>query len=279
MGSKVKSDFFDVHVLAHTLSSQDALYGIAAELGEGLVELQKHPIPYVAKCIETNAHTKEANSGTLYALYRPAFSPEHSLRGQLLRHEYLTTDVVCFYAAQLLLLLKDLHKRNLCCRLLDKDHIFIDDEGLVCVMDPTLSLSASVFFEPRVHAVTASEYSLVPPECRTYMNARDKGVALPTGAEAETINKSADFWRLGCLIFELAVGLPPFRPQLTEIQAAALRQRRQSLGMPQLLAQSQGCLNFPRSLPSSLRDFLSIALMADSVARLKNVCNQRSPIF
>ncbi|EGR30978.1 protein kinase domain protein [Ichthyophthirius multifiliis] len=106
-----------------------------------------------------------------------------------------------FYASQIVLALEYLHERNIIYRDLKPENVLIDKEGYLKIADFGLS-------KKNIHGQTAVSICGTPE----YLAPE---VLLKKGH-----GKPVDWWTLGCFIYELITGLPPFykedRKQLFE---------------------------------------------------------------
>lgn len=97
-----------------------------------------------------------------------------------------------FYAAEILVTLRALHKAGILYRDLKPNNILIDHEGHIKLIDFGLSKIAESFNEATKSVVGTPNY--IAPE------------VLKKGVHAETI----DFWSLGVIIYEMLTGYLPF---------------------------------------------------------------------
>ncbi len=118
------------------------------------------------------------------------YCPGGDLR-QLLRRSarVLTEEQVRFYGAQILLALEHMHRRGLIHQDLKPENILIDKDGYIKVTDFGLSRAESDSQCP------AGTYPYLSPETLA---------GLPS-------SHAVDWWCLGCILFELRVGVPCFR--------------------------------------------------------------------
>ncbi|XP_022625267.1 G protein-coupled receptor kinase 5-like [Seriola dumerili] len=111
---------------------------------------------------------------------------------------------VRFYAAEVCCGLIHLHQKSILYRDLKPENILLDDNGHIRISDLGL-------------AVRLSEGSLVRGRVGTH------GYMAPEVISHDYYGMSADWWGLGCLIYEMTAGKPPFRvrgehPHPTEME-------------------------------------------------------------
>ncbi|XDV54797.1 hypothetical protein PO909_023010 [Leuciscus waleckii] len=106
--------------------------------------------------------------------------------------EGLNKDRVQFYAAEILCGLDHLHKKSIVYRDLKPENILLDDNGHIRISDLGLAV---ILPEERVVKGRVGTVGYMAPEVitNTYYSF------------------SADWWGLGCLIYEMTAGKPPFR--------------------------------------------------------------------
>ncbi|XP_061589336.1 G protein-coupled receptor kinase 5 [Cololabis saira] len=98
----------------------------------------------------------------------------------------------CFYAAEVCCGLIHLHQKSIVYRDLKPENILLDDNGHIRISDLGL-------------AVKLDDGGLVRGRVGTL------GYMAPEVISNERYGKSTDWWGLGCLIYEMTAGKPPFR--------------------------------------------------------------------
>ena len=130
-----------------------------------------------------HSHTADA----LFAVYTPALRPVDLLLSYLQAHRRLPELVVRHIAVHVLRSLTALHACGYHYRALSPASLAFDGDGAVVLIDPLFSL---------------------PPAEGAEREGVDAEYQLPA---QEGDGAAGDWWRLGVLLYELAVGLPPVR--------------------------------------------------------------------
>ncbi|GLD93786.1 hypothetical protein PINS_up002391 [Pythium insidiosum] len=129
-----------------------------------------------------------------------------------------------FYAAEVLLALEHLHRNNIIYRDLKPENVLLDQLGHVRLADFGLSKIGVDDWSLAMTFCGSIEY--LAPEVLALGEPSVAAAAMGAGGQNATggalgkgYGKAADFWALGCLLFELLTGDPPFysgnnRPQL-----------------------------------------------------------------
>ncbi|XP_039904580.1 G protein-coupled receptor kinase 5-like [Simochromis diagramma] len=121
----------------------------------------------------------------------------------------LTKDRVRFYAAEVCCGLIHLHQKSILYRDLKPENILLDDNGHIRISDLGL-------------AVKMSEGSLVRGRVGTL------GYMAPEVIGYERYGMSVDWWGLGCLIYEMTAGRPPFRAKGEQPKSSEMERRIQN---------------------------------------------------
>ncbi|XP_077099858.1 G protein-coupled receptor kinase 5 [Siphateles boraxobius] len=106
--------------------------------------------------------------------------------------EGLNKDRVQFYAAEILCGLDHLHKKSIVYRDLKPENILLDDNGHIRISDLGLAV-------------------ILPEERHVKGKVGTVGYMAPEVITNTYYSFSADWWGLGCLIYEMTAGKPPFR--------------------------------------------------------------------
>ena len=142
---------------------------------------QLHALPHLLTPL---AHSSSL-SDALIAVYTPALHPAHTLAHLLHLHRRLPSPAVLHIAIHLTRALCALHSCGYHYPTLTPSTLALDGDGALTLIDPLFSLS------PRLPPSDPSHPYTLPPH------------------EAEASH--ADWWRVGILLYELSVGLPPMR--------------------------------------------------------------------
>ncbi|XP_050977351.1 G protein-coupled receptor kinase 5 isoform X2 [Labeo rohita] len=120
--------------------------------------------------------------------------------------EGLNKERVQFYAAEILCGLNHLHKKNIIYRDLKPENILLDDNGHIRISDLGL-------------AVILPEENVVKGRVGTV------GYMAPEVITNTYYSVSADWWGLGCLIYEMTDGNPPFRKHKERLPRQEMERR------------------------------------------------------
>ncbi|KAK2818611.1 hypothetical protein Q5P01_024172 [Channa striata] len=121
----------------------------------------------------------------------------------------LDKERVRFYAAEVCCGLMHLHQKSILYRDMKPENILLDDNGHIRISDLGL-------------AVRLSEKGLVRGRVGTL------GYMAPEVISNESYGMSADWWGLGCLIYEMTAGQPPLRARGEHPKASEMERRIQT---------------------------------------------------
>lgn len=150
----------------------------------------------------------------------------------------LDRDRVQFYAAEVCCGLIHLHQKSILYRDLKPENILLDDSGHIRISDLGLALRLS-------------EESLVRGRVGTL------GYMAPEVIGHKHYGMSADWWGLGCLIYEMTAGRPPFHARGERPKPSEMERRIQT-------EQEEYCDRFSRDV----KDLCSLLLTKDQDQRL-----------
>ena len=114
------------------------------------------------------------------------------LYNYLLKTNRFTESLAKFYAAQIALGLGRLHEKEIIYKDLKPENIFIDENGYIAIADFGLS---KILDETQFKSSYYGTAEYIPPEI----------------IDSSSYNKQVDWWEFGILIYEMIIGVPPFR--------------------------------------------------------------------
>lgn len=120
------------------------------------------------------------------------YCPGGELFTLLKRHRKLSENHARFYASQIILIIEHLHKHNVLYRDLKPENILIQTDGYLKLADFGLS-------KINLKCSDSTKTICGTPE---YL--------APEVLEKKPYGKGVDWWGLGCLIYEMVAGVPPF---------------------------------------------------------------------
>ncbi|KAI5150564.1 protein kinase X [Enteropsectra breve] len=148
------------------------------------------------------------------------------------KYIYFTDEIVLFYTAEIIAALKHLHSKDVLYRDLKAENVLIDDRG---------------------HAKLA-DFGFATQECdNIYTVCGTPEYMAPEKLMGNGDSKVTDYWALGCLIYEMYFGMPPYT------------------GMGQLEIYDKildGCLKVPRRIDPQALDLIRKLLITDRNKRL-----------
>ncbi|CAL8278241.1 unnamed protein product [Merluccius merluccius] len=150
----------------------------------------------------------------------------------------LDKERVQFYAAEVCCGLRHLHQQGVVYRDLKPENILLDDNGHIRISDLGL-------------AVKLGEEGLVRGRVGTM------GYMAPEVIDNGYYGMSPDWWGLGCLIYEMTIGRPPFRERGDHLKTNEVERRIQA-----------GQIEYPKIFSSETKDLCRSLLAKDPKQRL-----------
>jgi len=241
--------------LVHVVKKNDANYALVCRVME-LMNTLKHPL------IMSQIYRGES-SDAAFAVYAPAVGADASVLTLLEQHRKFPEDVCRFFVASVIVALEYLHKQPASSpsffRNLSPHRLFVNSDGLLCLSDVLLAL-------PMALKSGSSELPAVEEEREE--NAQDaKGLSLPAlsaeySAPDDVDSSLTDLWRLGVLMYEMAVGVPPFRSR------APTKEARDAEIKQAIADYTPEKLRFPPSTSPALCEVIRRLLINDPSQRL-----------
>ena len=208
----------------HLMQAMPSSHPLAPHVRAAHKRMQSLHLPHLLTPL---LHSDSADA--VLALYTPALRPKDSLFHCLHVHRRLPEPVVKHVAVSCVRALTSLHDIGHQYRLLCPATLAYDGDGRLLLIDPLFSIA-----------------NLLPAR-----SCLDAEYQLPRGEKESAI---ADWWRLGLLLYELAVGLPPVR-------AADSRADAWADIAAQLVEFHPLSLPFPPFVSSSLQSLIRQLLM------------------
>ncbi|KAJ3435153.1 cell cycle protein kinase dbf2-related [Anaeramoeba flamelloides] len=121
----------------------------------------------------------------------------------------LNEEATCFYLAEMILTVEDLHKQGFIHRDLKPENFLISSDGHLKLTD--FGLSKNIFPDQKNWKDTLKKLSREEFNKKKHFTL----VGTPNYMSPEILSKkgydnSVDFWSLGCILYELLSGIPPF---------------------------------------------------------------------
>ncbi|XP_043957611.1 3-phosphoinositide-dependent protein kinase 1-like isoform X3 [Gambusia affinis] len=151
------------------------------------------------------------------------FGLSYAKNGELLKYirKIGSFDETCtrFYSAEIVCALEYLHKKGIIHRDLKPENILLNEEMHIQITDfgTAKQLSSdSKQDESEIAAAPTPHPSVAPPPCSSERARANSFVGTAQYVSPELLTeksacKSSDLWALGCIIYQLVAGLPPFR--------------------------------------------------------------------
>ncbi|CEG40301.1 agc protein kinase [Plasmopara halstedii] len=173
------------------------------------------------------------------------YCPGGELFFHLSQRGQFTEPVAAFYVAEVLLALEHLHDHDIIYRDLKPENILLDQQGHVRLADFGLS-------KPDV-----DDWTLAMTFCGSKDYIAPEVLALNERSSTSSVRgygKTVDFWALGCMLYELLTGQPPFYTATNRTQLYALIM--------------EGTVSFPPTMSKEARDLIQNLLQIDPTERL-----------
>ncbi|CAI2370954.1 unnamed protein product [Moneuplotes crassus] len=135
-------------------------------------------------------------------------------------------ETTCFYAAQIVLAVEHLHKKNILYRDLKPENILLDENGNAVLIDFGLAKLGMTNNKTTKTVCGTPEY--IAPEI----------------IEGRPYDKSADWWSLGVLIYEMLTGKHPFKTKSNDVYSMYKRICEIPVKMrPELSSEAKSLIN------------------------------------
>ncbi|GMF43126.1 unnamed protein product [Phytophthora fragariaefolia] len=171
------------------------------------------------------------------------YCPGGELFYHLSQRGHFAEPVAAFYLAEVLLALEHLHQQDIIYRDLKPENILLDQQGHVRLADFGLS-------KPGI-----DDWTLALTFCGSKDYIAPEVLALSASSSSgRGYGKSVDFWALGCMLFEMLTGQPPF-------YNATSRTQLYSMIM-------DGAVVFPANISDEAHNLLECLLRTDPRERL-----------
>ncbi|KAG6576507.1 AGC protein kinase [Phytophthora cinnamomi] len=178
------------------------------------------------------------------------YCPGGELFFHLSQHGHFTEPIAAFYLAEVLLALEHLHQHDIIYRDLKPENILLDQQGHVRLADFGLSKPGIDDWTLALTFCGSKDY-IAPEVLALGERPSSSSTSSPPG---RGYGKSVDFWALGCMLFEMLTGQPPF-------YNATSRTQLYSMIM-------DGAVSFPANISDEARNLLECLLRTDPRERL-----------
>ncbi|KAE9113587.1 hypothetical protein PF010_g10017 [Phytophthora fragariae] len=180
------------------------------------------------------------------------YCPGGELFFHLSQHGHFTEPVAAFYLAEVLLALEHLHQHDIIYRDLKPENILLDQQGHVRLADFGLSKPGVDDWTLALTFCGSKDY--IAPEVLALGERPSSSSSSTSSPPGRGYGKSVDFWALGCMLFEMLTGQPPF-------YNATSRTQLYSMIM-------DGAVSFPPNLSDEARNLMECLLRTDPRERL-----------
>jgi serum/glucocorticoid-regulated kinase 2 len=154
------------------------------------VKTEREVLAHVAHPFIAKLHYAFQNEKKLY--FALEYCPGGELFNLLQKRKYFTEDQARFYVAQMVLAIEFLHAKDFIYRDLKPENVLLDRQGYIRITDFGLS-KGNIKTGKDARSVCGTPEYLAPE------------VILRQGH-----GKAVDWWTVGCIIYELLTGLPPY---------------------------------------------------------------------
>ncbi|POM78742.1 AGC protein Kinase [Phytophthora palmivora] len=176
------------------------------------------------------------------------YCPGGELFFHLSQRGHFTEPVAAFYLAEILLALEHLHEHDIIYRDLKPENILLDQQGHVRLADFGLSKPGIDDWTLAMTFCGSKDY--IAPEVLALCE-RSASASSPT---SRGYGKAVDFWALGCMLFEMLTGQPPFYDATSRTQLYEMIM--------------DGAVFYPPYISDTARDLMQCLLRTDPRERL-----------
>ncbi|KAL3671402.1 hypothetical protein V7S43_003328 [Phytophthora oleae] len=178
------------------------------------------------------------------------YCPGGELFFHLSQRGHFTEPIAAFYLAETLLALEHLHQHDIIYRDLKPENILLDQQGHVRLADFGLSKPGIDDWTLAMTFCGSKDY--IAPEVLAV--SERSSLTSASSLPGRGYGKAVDFWALGCMLFEMLTGQPPFYNAASRTQLYAMIM--------------DGAVSFPPSISHEARDLMQGLLCTDPRERL-----------
>ncbi|OWZ20942.1 AGC protein kinase [Phytophthora megakarya] len=176
------------------------------------------------------------------------YCPGGELFFHLSQRGHFSEHVAAFYLAEVLLALEHLHEHDIIYRDLKPENILLDQQGHVRLADFGLSKPGIDDWTMATTFCGSKDY--IAPEVLALCERPSSTSSTP----GRGYGKAVDFWALGCMLFEMLTGQPPFYDATSRTQLYAMIM--------------DGSIFYPPYISDIARDLMQCLLRTDPRERL-----------